>query len=221
LVLSAEGVLPTIGDTHTLVFFVVTMVFLLVPVITVGSSRSLGWQRGVYWGSTVGAMSSVILASLPNLATGAILAAFLLFGMSLRAYFTSHYIKIGGRVIAFYQAPSGPGAGESSSDAEPYSPSVSAAKMWWLLVVGAGGIGAGNLWLYVLGRSELPYGLLGLGILVVTGLLYGVADGARRQKVARGQIIPFAVLSVVSAGIFPVSYLATHPIAVRVASQSR
>jgi hypothetical protein len=204
-----------IDNPRTLIFFVATLVCLLLPVITVGSERSLSWQRKVYWSSTFGAMACVIIASLPSFATGGVFAFLILLGMSLRAYFTSRYITIGGRVIAFHSGTgtsSRPGRpGELGVD-EPYSPTVSASRLWWLLVVGVGIFGAGSMWINLASGQELRYGILGLGIVVAFAVLTGIGDAMHRQRIARGQYVQFAILSLASAGIYPVLYLIAHAV---------
>ncbi|CAN5617176.1 hypothetical protein BH10ACT9_BH10ACT9_56900 [soil metagenome] len=204
---------PTIDDPHTLVFSIAAVLCLLVPIITVGTERDLSWQRKVYWSATFGAVVCVVIASLPNIATGVIFGLFAIFIMTLRAYFTSQYIKIGGRVIAFHSATeisTGPArSGELGTD-EPYSPTVSAAKLWWLLTVGVGIFGAGNMWKYVADREDLRYGLLGLGIVVAMAVLSGIGDARHEQRVARGQYVQFAIVSLASAGLFAVLYLIAH-----------
>ncbi|CAN5469430.1 hypothetical protein BH11ACT7_BH11ACT7_06230 [soil metagenome] len=209
------AVLPSTESPHTLVFFIATMVFLVLPVITVDSRRSLSWQRKIYWGSTVSASVCVIFASMPSLLTGGVFTLLIIFTMSLRAYFTSQYIKIGGRVIAFHSAveisarPGG--SGELGTD-EPYSPTVSAARLWWLLTVGVSIFGAGNMWKYVADREDLRYGLLGLGIVVGMAVLCGIGDAMHLQRIARGQYVQFAIISLSSAGIFAVLYLIAHSV---------
>lgn len=204
---------PTISSPHTLVFAVAAVICLLVPVAIVGTKRDLSWQRKVYWSSTFGAVACAVLASLPNLLTGALLGLLAVFLMVIRAYFATQYIKLGTRVIAFDAPPAATGRGNGAAgsvDAEPYSPTVSARKLWWLMAVAVGSIGTGNMWMYVATREDLRWGLLGLGIVVVAALLYGAIDAMHQQRVARGQILQFVILSVVSAGLFAVCYLAAH-----------
>ncbi|WP_199254048.1 hypothetical protein [Mycolicibacterium mengxianglii] len=217
------GAQPTADDPHTLVFSIAAVLCLLLPVITVGSERGLGWQRKVYWSSTFGSAACVFVASLPNIATGLIFVVFVLFITTLRAYFSSQYIKIGGHVIAFHSAteirPRPGRSGELGTD-EPYSPTVSAARLWWLQTVGVGVIGAGNMWKYVVDREDLRYGILGLGIVVAAAVLSGVGDAMHLQRIARGQHVQFAILSLASVGIFPVLYVIAHWVTLRVKKSS-
>ncbi|AQA02031.1 hypothetical protein BVC93_05845 [Mycobacterium sp. MS1601] len=209
---------PTIASPHTLLFFCAMMAFLVLPVVTVGSKRSVEWQRKMYWGSTFGAIVCVICASLPNLVAGGVWALLILFAMTLRAYFTSQYLKLGRRVIAFHSATEITSQrarpGELATN-QPYSPSVSAAKLWWLLTVGVGVIGAGNMWKYVLDREDARFGLLGLGIVIASAVLSGIGDAMHQQRIARGQVAQFVLLSLASAGIFPVLYLLAHSTTLR------
>jgi hypothetical protein len=203
---------PAISDPHTLVFAVAAVICLLIPVALVGTKRDLGWQRKIYWSSTFASVVCVVLAFLPNLLAGAVMGLLAIFLMVVRAYFATQYIKIGRRVIAFDSPHAADGRASSSAEAEPYSPTVSARKLWWLLAVAVGSIGAGNMWMYGATREDLRYGLLGLGVVVVSALLYGAIDAMHEQRVARGQILQFAILSVVSAGLFAVCYLGAHTI---------
>lgn len=204
---------PSVDDPHTLGFGIAAVLCLLVPAVIVGTKRDLSWQRKVYWASTLGSVVCVVIASLPNFATGLALGFLAVFLMVLRAYFATQYIKIGARVIAFdtpVAASSRRGSSGGSAVDQPYSPTVSAAKLWWLMAVGVGVIGAGNMWGYVIDREGLRYGALGLGIVVLSAALYGVVDAVRLQRIARGQFVPFVILSVVSAGIFAVCYLGSY-----------
>lgn len=214
---------PSVNDPHTLVFSIAAVLCLLLPLVTVGSERDVGWQRKIYWGGTFGSMVCVFIASLPNIATGLIFALFAIFIMSLRAYFTSQYIKIGGRVIAFHSATdtsSRPGRpGELGVD-EPYSPTVSASRLWWLLIVGVGIFGAGSMWINLASGQELRYGILGLGIVVAFAVLGGIGDAMHRQRIARGQYVQFAILSLASAGLFPLFYLIAHAATLRLKQSS-
>jgi len=51
---------------------------------------------------------------------------------------------------------------------------------------------------------------------MATGALFGVADSKWRQEVARRQLLPFAIISAATAGIFAVSYLSAFWLTVRV-----
>lgn len=195
---------------HTLVFAVAAVLFLLLPVTTMGSDRSLTTQRKVYWGATFGSVVCVVIAFLPNIAAGLTFGLLAVFITTIRAYFTTQYIKIGRRVIAFHSPPELSKRRRGSSDSrggQPYSPTVSAAKMWWLMVFGVGVLGGFNMWTFVVDHDDVRAGLLGLGITMATGALFGVGDSKWRQEVARGQLLPFAIISAATAGIFAVSYL--------------
>jgi hypothetical protein len=203
----------SIDSPHTLVFFIAATACLVFAISAIGNKRDLNWQRKAFWGGTFGAATCIFLAFLPNITAGLTLGFLGIFLMGLPAYFNSQYIKIGSRVIAFESSadlaePRG-SAGQLGV-AKPYGPRVSAAKLWWLMVPSVGLIGAGNFWIYVLDREDLRYGLLGLGIMVSLGVSYGIGDATKSQRVARGQYLPFAILGLMSAGIFTVSYLAPY-----------
>ncbi len=205
------------SDPHTLIFSIAAMLCLVPTFIPWGDGRSLSWQRKVYWSSTFGAATCAFIASLPSVFTGILLAAFAIFLMALPAYFSTQYIKIGRWVIAFRSATDltagRTDSGEPLGD-EPYSSKVSAAKMWWLMVFGVG-IGAANLLIYVVDREDLRYGLLGLGIIVAVGALFGFGDASSAQRVARGQYVPFTVIVLMTVGIFGLCYLAAYAATLR------
>lgn len=207
-----------IESPHTLIFFIATMACLVFTLIPQGAKRGLSWQRKVYWGGTFSAALCAFIASMPRLTTGLILAFLAIFLMSLSAYFTSQYIKIGNRVIAFhsvnYSSTDIGDSGDALRGEEPYGATVSAAKMWWLLVV-CTVIAAVSVYGYLFDGDELRYGLLGLGLLVGIGALIGCGDGMRQQRVARGQYVPFGIVTLISAGIVTVSYLTAYSIALR------
>jgi hypothetical protein len=159
-----------------------------------------------------------VIASLPDIVAGAILGLLAIFIMTLRAYFTSQYIKIGERVIAFHStteiSPRPSRAGELGVD-EPYSPTVSASRLWWLLVVGVGIFGVGSMWINLASGQELRYGILGLGIVVAFAVLGGIGDAMHRQRIARGQYVQFAIPSLASAGLYPLLYVVAHAATLR------
>jgi hypothetical protein len=207
-----------IDNPHTLVFFIATMACLVLTLLPQGNKRGISWQRKVYWGGTFSAAICAFIASLPNVATGLILALLAVFLMTLSAYFTSQYIRIGKRVIAFHSASdlrtTTGESGDGLHGEDPYGSTVSAAKMWWLLAV-CTVIATINLYGYLFDGDEVQYGILGLGLLIGIGALIGCGDGIRRQRVARGQYVPFGIVALVSAGIVTVSYLAAYSIATR------
>ncbi|MGB3480748.1 MAG: hypothetical protein WBB07_00845 [Mycobacterium sp.] len=213
-----------IEHPHTLVLFVLAMLCPAVSISAMGSSWPLGRQRTLYWLGTAGAAVCVVVGSLPNIAMAVTLALLAGLLMVLPAYFNSQYIKIGNRVIAFHDLTAlQSGAREPASNGwedQPYTSTVSAAKLWWLLVV-CTAMAAVNVYAYVFDGDDPRYGLLGLALLVGIGALFGAGDGMRLQRIARGQYLQFGIVSVISAGIVSVSYLVARAIAPGVKDPTR
>lgn len=203
----AEGLAQLAAERpHTLIFYVATMAFVALTLIPHGSRGDLTRQRKIYWGGTFSAAVCAFIAALPNVTTGLIVAGLCLFCLVLPAYFYTQLIKVGDRVIAFDSAKE---LAPTADGKDPYNSRTSAAKAWWLLVVGTV-IGSINMLGYVIDGDDLRYGLLGLGIITASALLFGFGDGTHGQQVARGQYLQFGIATVLSAGIFTVCYLVAH-----------
>ncbi|BBZ00951.1 hypothetical protein MCHIJ_03880 [Mycolicibacterium chitae] len=202
---------------HTLIFYVATMAFVALTLIPHGSRGDLSRQRKIYWGGTFSAAICAFIAALPNISTGLIVAGLCVFCLALPAYFGTQLIKIGDRVVAFESAAALPATADGR---DPYTPRVSASKVWWLAVFGVV-IGAVNVLGYVIGGDPVAYGLLGLFFFTVPPAVTGLGDGRYRQRVARGQYLQFGIITMLSAGIFTVCYLVAHSVGLRMRQPSR
>lgn len=208
-----------IENTHTQVFFIAAMLCLILTVIPHGNRRGLGWQRKVFWTGVFSAATCAFIAGLPNLVTAFGVAAMIILLTAARAYIDTQYLKIGGRVFAFRKEKDFP-ASSFGTGQDPYSSRVSAANMWWLIVLGIAG-GSVSILGYVI-DGDSPRSLwVGLGIYAFAATISGYMDGAEDQRVARGQYLPFGVITVTSAGIFPVCYFATYSAARRRSTSRR
>jgi hypothetical protein len=136
-------------------------------------------------------------------------------GMTASAYWFTPYIKIRGKIYAFHiqdslpDPPDGtppPGSDDPDYDPAPdsYSGTVTAKKAWWVLVffmticVFTVIIRDGN------GAWMAPSAA---AIVVVSAAVYGYGDASWGYSVARGQRLQFAIVSVVTVGVFTVFYL--------------
>ncbi|AQT82542.1 hypothetical protein B1R94_03715 [Mycolicibacterium litorale] len=145
---------------------------------------------------------------------------FLFVGMCIPAYFSTPFIKLGGKVRAFHIQDSeseanqirrrsiGADAEEVNSDPHPdaYGTGVTAAKAWWLMIV-AYAIGMVNI-VFALADRKFDWvtviAVLGL-VLLSVGLAYG--DASWGYRVARGQYVQFAIIGILTAGGFVALYL--------------
>lgn len=211
---------PTIHQPHTLIFFVLALVGLGVAAASIWNKRDTASQRRVFWAGVFGAAVCGFIASLPNWKMGLAMFLFLFVGMCIPAYFSTPFIKLGGKVWAFHIQDSeseanqirrrGIGAGpeEWSSDPHPdsYGTGVTAAKAWWLMIV-TYTIGMVNI-VFAIADRKLDWvtaiAVVGL-VLLSVGLAYG--DASWGYRVARGQYVQFAIIGIMTAGVFAVLYL--------------
>ncbi|MBI3214498.1 MAG: hypothetical protein HYZ38_11795 [Mycobacterium sp.] len=215
---------PALHQPHTLIFFVGALLCLFVTQIPGWSKWSIDRQRQVYWGATAGAAACAFLAGLPDWQSGVLFGLFVLFLMAMTAYLLGNYIKIGGRIYAFHlqdakpdPTPVGSGADDPTASIDdgpdPYGGTVSAPKLWWLMVVGMG-ICSFNIGLHLTGtETERPWLWPFFVVAIVAiGAGIGVGDGAAGAGVARRQYVQFVVIAITTAGAFVVFYLVGYVI---------
>lgn len=209
---------PSLHQPHTLIFFLVALVCLavtVVPSFIVNRGRSC--ERRVFWGGVVGVTVSVFFAAVPywNQAVG--MALFSLAFMTANAYAYTPFIKIRGKVYAFYAQdslpqPSPDGAPPLGSDDANYDPApdsygglVTAKKHWWMAIFAVIFFGC----CIVISADDKRWWLApaAAAFLVVESLGFGYFDGSWRYSVARGQRLQFTILAVMTLGVFTVLYL--------------
>jgi hypothetical protein len=154
---------------------------------------------------------------LPNTRTGLVVGGLFFGGMTVAAYVTSSYIKIGGKIYALTVADSQPdpedrpaAAGsksESVSGADAYSGQLTPAKMWWMIVVLAV-IGGGNAYAALSSNGEAWVGVMSASFLALVAIGAGYTDGSWDYQPARRQYLQLALASVVTAGGFALLYFA-------------
>lgn len=173
-------------------------------------------QRRIYWLFACLAGVSGYLMCYPDREKGFGVAGLFFAAMVVAAYTATPYIKIGDRVFALSLADSrldDPEGTRSGSDIDPtpdsYNGMLSAATMWWMLVV-ISVIAGGNAYYAAVGREHglVPWIMAAFLALLAIGV--GYADGSWNYPIARRQHIQFAVASLVSAGSFAVLYLASY-----------
>jgi hypothetical protein len=202
---------------HMKILFAVAGVCLLITVLSSLVTEDLRWQRRIYWGGTAGAALFTSIGAFPNWIGGLGLAAAGVFAMVLAAYFTSSYIKIGGKIYAFH---TGDGQPDRPADSprqpviydpaeQTYGADVSAKKLWWLLVPAVGLCSvsvATNL-----GESNRVPVIAGAAFIVLFPVIFGYAsDASWGYRVARGQYVQLVLLGIITAGVFVVLYLLAY-----------
>ena len=178
-------------------------------------------QRRIYWSCTWLAAVAGFAASYPDWQRAAGLTALAVVGLIVIAYAYTPYIKIGGKIRSLgVQTPdpedvlteSTTGQHDPAPDA--YSGLLTAAKMWWILVP-LMLISAINTYAFAAGEGEWWVAAIGIAFLVFLSGATGVGDASWGYPIARGQLIQFVVLAVVTIGTFTVIYLAAYALAKR------
>lgn len=151
--------------------------------------------RWLHWGGWLCAAAFFgIGASFRGWPTSVPIIGLCLFLALLRAYFSTPYLKVGGRVISFFPHPDEPG-GATNADGDGYS-QISANKIWWVIAVVCWLVGSAPLiagWTPALG--------LGLAILAFIAFVAGTDDSSRALPLVRGQR-PQAIAACI--GLLPV-----------------
>jgi hypothetical protein len=172
-------------------------------------------QRRVYWVCACLAAIFGFLMPLPNTRTGLVVGGLFFSGMTVAAYVTSSYIKIGGKIYALTVADSQPDPEDGPSDthagvdpsADAYSGQLTPAKMWWMIVVLAV-IGGGNAFAALFSNGEAWVGVMSAGFAALLAIGAGYTDGSWDYQPARRQYLQLGLASVVTAGGFALLYFA-------------
>jgi hypothetical protein len=212
---------PSLHQPHTLIFFLLAIGFLVVTVVpSFIVNRGRSWERRVFWSGVLGVTVSVFVAAIPYWAQAVGMALFSLAFMVAGAYAYTPFIKIRGKIYAFWVADSRPdpapdgtaAPGSDHPDDEPapdsYEGLVTARKHWWATVFTVvfcqGCVLAGVIdktwWLATVGAAGL----------VVASAGYGYLDASGGYPIARGQRLQFVIAAVITAGAFPLLYLAGY-----------
>ncbi|WP_099023666.1 hypothetical protein [Mycolicibacterium palauense] len=176
--------------------------------------NDLRLERRLYWGGWLGA-AAFFTAALWHLRPGGVIAVWI--GCSLisvfRAYMSTPYIKIGGRIIAFTipntEAERAP-AERRAPPPDSYMGTVTATNLWWLMAVW---IATTGLAVFVAGWNLAVLG--SVAVLVVILGLGGVGDATRKLPHVRGQYLPGFVILVTSVPLWllpPAAYLLGYEI---------
>jgi hypothetical protein len=195
------------------VFAVATLVGLALPMLPTKSQRA---ERRLYWAGACIATGSAFFALYPPDWRGGLgLAGALAAGLVIRAYMTRSYIRIRGRTYAFNLSDSEANGTEEQSptarhrDYDPapdsYAGFATAAKTWWLFAVVM--IGCAFIVAIFVTQHEGPWYALGAAaVIVLVALLAGHQDASWGYRVARGQLVPFAVVCIATLGTFTALY---------------
>jgi hypothetical protein len=205
---------------HTLISFIAALACMAIatlPPLFLNLSRSQ--ERRLYWSGVSAAAGFGAIAVLPDWKLSIGVAVFTISFMTASAYMNGSNIKIGNKVYAYYVSDTRPDPSPDAaltSDSAPrhashedpapdsYSGIATAQKAWWMHVLAMVFIVFGALvpfhdkpWMQPVTAS----------ILVLMAVMLGNQDASWGYSIARGQRLQFAIIAVMTAGIFTTIYL--------------
>jgi len=203
-------------NPRTLTFVILAFVGLAATQLPlVCRDRGPGFGRRCYWLGTAGAAVCIVLAAAPNWLGGLGFSLFTVVAMTVGAYFTSSYIAIGGRILAFHTYDEHP---ETGRRGEPmsgeYGTGVTAPKAWWLLVALTGFCVFSVLVNYADPRS-VRYALIAAVLVPLFGFGLGLVDASWGYRVARAQRVQFVLIAVITAAVFTNAYGVGYAVGMR------
>jgi len=192
------------------VFAVTAVLGVLLPLLPSKNART---ERRLYWiGALIASVSAFLALYPPALGGGLGLAGALAGVLVIRAYMSTSHIRIRGRTYAFNLRDSKPEERPPTSAKADYDPApdsyagfATAAKTWWLFAVVM--IGCAFIVAIFVTQHEGPWYALGAAaVIVLVALLAGHQDASWGYRVARGQLVPFAVVGIATLGTFTALY---------------
>lgn len=191
----------------------------LLPILAPMDKHRSG--RRLFWcGFLIATLAAFLVAYPPDWKSGILLSLMADTLMLINAYFTTSYIKVRGKIYAFHVRDSLPdsppnGASAPSSDDPAYDPApdsyggrTTAKKFWWLLIVTM----AMCTLSVVIQADDKPWWLAPvMGTVGVTGaIILGYGDASWGYPIARGQLLQFVIIAVITAGVFAILYFPAY-----------
>lgn len=171
----------------------------LVAVAIAGFNQEAEYAHRLHWVGVVIVVTATAFAVLPQgrmpaLSAGVGMAALCI----LVTYARTPFLRIRGKTRRLF-----------SDGPEAYGWGLSTPKVWWLFVIGA------VLFSFpVYDFANQRYPLLGLSIYIAfmlsVGARYGYVDRFLDHSFAAGQYVQFVLVSILTLGLFPASYLAMY-----------
>jgi hypothetical protein len=165
-------------------------------------------------------VSAFFIAYPPDWKSGLGLSLFVTAMMLMTAYFTSPYLKFGGKVVAFFTTDTGAeeragGNGEANDGPRrgraPDGALTSARKLWWLMVP-AMALCAFNIGQYVAAGDNPRLAIAMAAAIVAVSIVLGYGDGRANFSFARRQSLQFVIVSIVTLGALTVLYLGAYAV---------
>ena len=165
-------------------------------------------------------VSAFFIAYPPDWKSGLGLSAFVAAMMLFTAFFTTPYLKIGGKVFAFFTVDTesekratddGQAVESQSRPAQPTGALTSARKLWWL-VVPAMALCVLNIEQYVVAGESPRLAAAMAAVIVAVALTLGYGDGRANFGFARRQTLQFVIVSVMTLGTLTVLYVGAYAV---------
>lgn len=153
-----------------------------------------------YWvGAAITTAASIVIGvplGLEGVLEGLLLPACLIL---LFTYVRTPFLKVGGKTRTLF-----------SGEPEPYGMNLSTPKTWWLLVFLAIGFSVYPVLAFFDDRVHDWELVAYVAVAVLVGTRFGYLDRLKYNRIAAGQYIQFALVSVLTLGLFPAGYLAMY-----------
>jgi hypothetical protein len=202
---------------------ILTLAGLLVPVLA--PFKTLKTARQLFWASLIFSSTSAFFMAYPPDWKVGIGWSLLVFGVStFTAYMSTSYIKIGGKVRAFYLQdsfaefePNDRAKSLETARVDSYIGLTTAAKSWWA-IVGSVVILMGCV---LIPAHDKPWWLAPIMsvLLIVMAAIYGYGDASSGFPPARRQYLQFLVVGLISFGSFTVIYFVGYLVGKRTESR--
>lgn len=200
-------------------FVVTTFLGMLLPMLVPSKKPRL--ERRFFWaGFMIAATSAFFIAYPPDGRSGGIFSLLVCFLLLTRAYMSTSYIKVGGKIYAFHVDDSQPDpspcdAPRANEDLEydpapdAYSGIATPGKFWSLLIVGVA-ILSFTVVIYIVEQQRPLLTCVAVAVIVGLAVLGGYGDAVWEYPIARGQRIQFVIIAIITAGVFTVFYLGAY-----------
>jgi len=156
---------------------------------------NVAWQRRTYWaGWTVGTVLLTFYVSDHGLTPAVLTVVMCLAVAALYAFYSTPFIKIGGRVGTFWISDGRQDPDEPPPPPDSYLERVTASSMWWSLAglgVLTGGFALSTGW-------PAPVGIKGGALLAAPLAAVGHLDRKEHYPIAPNRYVPLAVVALAS-----------------------
>ncbi|MHA7666328.1 hypothetical protein [Mycolicibacterium sp. HS_4_1] len=116
----------------------------------------------------------------------------------ITAYLYTPFLNIRGKIRTFY-----------SDRTQPYGAGVTTPKAWWQLLL-AVAVFMYPVLAFMTGRGGPGQTTVSLGVAIAAGISFGYRDRFLHNPIAAGQRIQFALVSLMTLGVFPICYLGAY-----------